>query len=59
MENTLTTQELIEAARKVVEGKLGNSGSYAWLTGCMSIFVTQKQAQKILKVAVEYYGDKK
>lgn len=55
----LTKNELIETARTVVQGKLGNSGSYAWLTGSMSIFITEQQAQQILKVAVQNYGEGK
>ena len=59
MENTLTKSQVIETARKVIEGKAGNAGSYAWLVGAMTIFITDKQADTILKVAVENYGEKK
>lgn len=57
MENTLTKYELIEQARQIVDTKTGNSGSYAWLSGAMAIFLTEQEAQQIFDVAQKYYGE--
>jgi regulatory protein YycI of two-component signal transduction system YycFG len=55
---TLGKKEMLEQARMLVESKTNNGQSYAWLVGCMSVFIDEKQAKMIFDVCHEQFGDK-
>lgn len=54
----MQTREILEEARQTVAKSLGSSGSYAWLTGALTVNASLEDAKQILKTAKEFYGDK-